>query len=195
MDSKGKAVEALRIFCQEFGVTDKLTFDGSQEHNNKRTEFMHQIRRNDIDYHVIEPERHNENPAEGVIQEVRRKWYRTMIRKRVLKKFWHEAAGLPAVAADESIAAGESIAENQWDSVNVVVKEEQQPAAIVDLSIADVSIAENQLDSVNPVIKEELKPAAIAEESIGGNQWDFTNAAERQEKERNNPLGATAALS
>ena len=101
----------------------------------------------------------------------------------------HEAAGLPAVAVDESIA------ENQWDSVNVVVKEEIQPAAIVDLSIADVSIAENQLDSVNPVIKEELKPAAIAEESIGGNQWDFTNAAERQEKERNNPLGATAALS
>ena len=62
MDSKGKAGEALRIFCQEFGVPDKLTFDRSQEQNGKRTEFMHQIRRNDIDYHVIEPERHNENP-------------------------------------------------------------------------------------------------------------------------------------
>ena len=49
---------------------------------------MHQIRKNDIDYHVIEPERHNENPAEGVIREVRRKWYRAMIRKRVPKKFW-----------------------------------------------------------------------------------------------------------
>ena len=88
MDSKGKACEALRIFCQEFGVPDKLTFDGSQEQNGKRTEFMHQIRRNDIDYRVIEPERHNENPAEGVIREVRRKRYRTMIRKRVPKKFW-----------------------------------------------------------------------------------------------------------
>ena len=46
---------------------------------------MHQIRKNDIEYHVIEPERHNENPAEGVIREVRRKWYRTMIWDRVPK--------------------------------------------------------------------------------------------------------------
>ena len=88
MYSKGKAGEALRIFCQEFAVPDKLTFDGSQEQSGKRTEFMHQIRKNGIDYHVIDPESHNENPAEGVIREVRRKWYRTMIRKRYPKKFW-----------------------------------------------------------------------------------------------------------
>ena len=67
MDSKGKAGEALRIIFQEFSVPDKLTFDGSQENNGKQTEFMHKIRRNDIDYHVIEPEHHNNNPAEGVI--------------------------------------------------------------------------------------------------------------------------------
>ena len=79
MDSKGKAGEALRIFCQEFGVPYKLTFDGSQEHNGKRTEFMHQIRKNDIEYHVIDPERHNENPDEGVIRKVQRKWYHTMM--------------------------------------------------------------------------------------------------------------------
>ena len=78
MDSKGKAGEALRIFFQEFGVPDKLTSDGSQEQNGKRTEFMHQIRRNDIEYLAIDPERHNENPTEGVIREVRRKWYRTI---------------------------------------------------------------------------------------------------------------------
>ena len=35
MDSKGEAGEALRIFCQEFGVLDKLSFYGSQEHNGK----------------------------------------------------------------------------------------------------------------------------------------------------------------
>ena len=88
MYSKGKAGKAPRIFCQEFGVPDKLTFDGSQEQNGKRPEFMHQIRTNNIDYHVINPEHHNENPAEGVIQEVRRKWYHTMIQKRAPKKFW-----------------------------------------------------------------------------------------------------------
>ena len=37
MDSKGKAGEAIRIFCQEFGVPDKLTPDISQEQNGKQT--------------------------------------------------------------------------------------------------------------------------------------------------------------
>ena len=30
MDSKGKAGKALQIFCKEFGVPEKLTFDGSK---------------------------------------------------------------------------------------------------------------------------------------------------------------------
>ena len=55
MDTKSKAGDALRTFCQEFGVMDYLTFDGSKEQGGKKTEFMKQIRRNDIDYHVIEP--------------------------------------------------------------------------------------------------------------------------------------------
>ena len=92
MDSKAKAGEALRVFCQEFGVPEKLTFDGSKEQTGKNTEFMKQIRKNDIDFHVIEPERHNQNPAEGVIREIRRKWLRTMVRKRVPRKFWDYGA-------------------------------------------------------------------------------------------------------
>jgi hypothetical protein len=67
MDSKSKAGDVLRVFCQEFGVPDKLTFDGSKEQTNKGTEFMKQVHKNDIDYHVTEPEYHNQNPAEGVI--------------------------------------------------------------------------------------------------------------------------------
>jgi hypothetical protein len=48
------------------------------------------VRKNDIDLHVIKPERHN-NPYEGGIQEFRRKqcWFRTMVRSRVpQRKFW-----------------------------------------------------------------------------------------------------------
>ena len=44
--------------------------------------------KNDIDLHVIEPERHNQNLCEGVIREVRRKWFRTMVRSCVPRKFW-----------------------------------------------------------------------------------------------------------
>ena len=88
MDSKGKAGNALRVFCQEFGIPEKLTFDGSKEQCMKGTEFMKQIRRHDIDYHISEPDMHNQNPVEGVIRELRRKWYRIMIRQRVPNELW-----------------------------------------------------------------------------------------------------------
>ena len=88
MDSKRKAGDALRLFCQEFGVPERLTFDGSKEQCGKGTQFMKQIRRHDIDYHISEPDLHNQNPVEGVIRELRRKWYRIMIRNRVPEKLW-----------------------------------------------------------------------------------------------------------
>jgi hypothetical protein len=88
MDSKSKAGDALRLFCQEFGVPEKLTFDGSKEQTGKGTEFMRQIRTHDISYHVSEPDLHNQNPVEGVVREIRRKWYRIMIRKRVPEAMW-----------------------------------------------------------------------------------------------------------
>ena len=83
MDSKGRAGKTLSLFCQEFGVPESLTFDGSWEQNGKHTEFMKQICIHDIDYHVSKPGQHNQNPVEGVIRELRRKWYRIMIRKRI----------------------------------------------------------------------------------------------------------------
>ena len=65
MDSKRKAGDALRLFCQEFGVQERLTLKGK--------EFMKQIRSHIINYHVCEPNHHNKKPIEGVIHEIRRK--------------------------------------------------------------------------------------------------------------------------
>ena len=88
MDSKSKAGDALKVFCQEFGVPEKLTFDGSKEQSSKETTFMKEVRKQGIDYHISEPNLHNQNPAEGVIREIRRRWYRTMVRKRVPRQLW-----------------------------------------------------------------------------------------------------------
>ena len=79
MGSKWEARAALKLFCKEFGVPEKLTFDGSKEQCCKGTTFMKQIRSHGIHHHIIEPNMHNENPAEGVIREIRKKWYRTMV--------------------------------------------------------------------------------------------------------------------
>ena len=68
MDSKRKAGDALWLFCQEFGVPERLTFDGSKEQGQGGTEFMKQIQTHSIDYHISEAKFHNQNPVEGVIR-------------------------------------------------------------------------------------------------------------------------------
>ena len=88
MDSKAKAGDALRTFCREFGVPEKLIVDGATEQTGKNTEFMRQVRVNGIELQIAETGLHRQSPAEGVVREVRRKWYRTMFKKRVPKGFW-----------------------------------------------------------------------------------------------------------
>ena len=61
MDSKRKAGDALKFFCQEFGIPEKLTFDGSKEQTMPNTEFMKQIRSHGIDFHISETDMHNQN--------------------------------------------------------------------------------------------------------------------------------------
>ena len=88
MDTRVNAGYSLRTFCIEFSVPEKLTCYGPKEYTIKKTEFINQVRRNNIKLHVIEPDRHNQNLCEGVICEVRQKWFRTMIQGQVLRKFW-----------------------------------------------------------------------------------------------------------
>ena len=88
MKSKGHCGDALHEFIADYGVPLKMTFDGSKEQTRPGTDFIKTIRKYDVDYHISEPERSNQNPAEGVIRELRKKWFRTMIRKRVPRKLW-----------------------------------------------------------------------------------------------------------
>ena len=49
---------------------------------------MIEVFRQGIYYHISEPDRHNQNLVECVIREVRRKWYRSMAKKRVPSQLW-----------------------------------------------------------------------------------------------------------
>lgn len=88
LTSKSEAGDALRQFIHDFGRPEKLTYDGSQEQCGKKTEFMKNVRKYSIDHHTTEPYRPNHNFAEGVIREVRKKWFRIMIRKNVPQRLW-----------------------------------------------------------------------------------------------------------
>ena len=60
-----------------------------RNHRRDCREFVKQVRKYYINHHVVEPERKNQNPGEGVIRELRRKWFRTMVLKRVPRSFWN----------------------------------------------------------------------------------------------------------
>jgi hypothetical protein len=79
---------ALESFIMDFRVPEDLTIDGSKKQNSKGTVFMKNCRRIKIRVTRTEPERSDQNPAEGVIREVRQRWFPTMIRKRVPRKLW-----------------------------------------------------------------------------------------------------------
>ena len=85
---KSSAGDSLRQFIHEFGRPEKLTYDGSLEQNGPKAEFMSNVRKYAIDHHTTEPYRPNHNFAEGVIREVRRKWFRVMVRKVVPHRLW-----------------------------------------------------------------------------------------------------------
>ena len=88
MDSRSKAGDSLRLFCRNVGIPDFLRFDGAKEMCEKGCEFQRQVRKNDIRTHVSEAYRPNQSPAEGVVREIKKKWYRLMFKKRVPKVFW-----------------------------------------------------------------------------------------------------------
>ena len=88
MYSKRKSGYYLKLFCREFGVPENLTVDGFKNQSCKGNMFMTQFRKQCIDYEISEPELPNHNMVEGVIMEVRRKCYRTIVKKKVPSQLW-----------------------------------------------------------------------------------------------------------
>lgn len=88
VEQKSFAGSALQQFIRDYGVPEILTFDGAAEQVKLNTEFMKQVRRHDIDYHIIEPHRPQQNCAETVIREVKKRWFRQMVKRKVPKRLW-----------------------------------------------------------------------------------------------------------
>ena len=78
MEHKSSAGQALKQFISDFGIPDKLVCDGAAEQVGKRTEFQSTERKHAIDLHITEPHRHNQSKVEGVVREIRKRWFRIM---------------------------------------------------------------------------------------------------------------------
>ena len=84
-DSVGSA---LADFIHEFGVPESLTFDGAMVQTGRKTLFQHQLRKHHINYHVSQPYKPDENPADGSIREVKKKYYRLKVKHNVPDRLW-----------------------------------------------------------------------------------------------------------
>ena len=76
-DATGASIaQTLSDFTiHDYSILMRLTFDGAAAQVGHNTPFMKLIRKYDIKYHVSEPRRPNQNPAESSIRELKRKWY------------------------------------------------------------------------------------------------------------------------
>ena len=88
MSSKDQAGLALGEFINEFGIMNELVMDGAAEQIGKNTNMMKWIRKYDIIHHKTEPEQHNQNRAESAIRELKKKWFRVMVKHKVPKRLW-----------------------------------------------------------------------------------------------------------
>ena len=61
-------------FIHDYGSPEHLTFDGFSSQVGKHTKFNKALRKYAIDFHVSSPRRPNENPSEGTIREIKRRY-------------------------------------------------------------------------------------------------------------------------
>ena len=88
MEHKSSAGQALKQFISGSGIPDKLVCDGAAEQVGKLTEFQSTVQKDAIDLHVTKPHRHNQSKVEGVVREIRKRWFCIMLKKKVPKQLW-----------------------------------------------------------------------------------------------------------
>ena len=75
ISSKADCDIALKKFLRDYGAPDSMTTDGSREQTAKGSKFQAILRKNNVRSIITQPHRPNQNPAETVIRELRKRWY------------------------------------------------------------------------------------------------------------------------
>ncbi len=120
--SNGEQIgHSLRDFIHEYGIPNKLTFDGAQAQVGRNTLFMKTIRDARIHYHVSQPRRPNENAAEGAIREIKKRWYRLQDKKAIPNRLWD--FGLSWICETENLTANSSKYADGRTSIEIITGE------------------------------------------------------------------------
>ena len=85
----GKSIgQSYKYFCHDYGVPEHQTFDEAISQVGKNTSLLKTISKYGTRYHVSSPRRPNDNPTESAICEIKKKWYRIMLKNKVPKRLW-----------------------------------------------------------------------------------------------------------
>ena len=66
---------SLGAFIRKYGVEEQLTYYGASVQVRSKTIPQHHVRKHEIQTQKSALQRPNENPPEGSIREIKRKWY------------------------------------------------------------------------------------------------------------------------
>jgi hypothetical protein len=97
IEKKGDAYEPIDWFVQDYGAPETLISDGAPEQVGRNPKFQAKLCKHGIKHKTSETERSNQNPAEGTIREVRKRYYHQMFRTNCPRRLW--SYGLPHVCA------------------------------------------------------------------------------------------------
>ena len=78
--------QSYKDLCHDYVVPEHLNFDVAIAQVDKNTLFMKTINKYDMRYHISIPIIPNDKPTEGAIREIKKKWYRIIIKNKVPKR-------------------------------------------------------------------------------------------------------------
>ena len=77
-----------RECIHDFGILEHLTFDGYSAQVGRNTLFMKTVIKYDTQYHISSPRRPNEDPVEGSIRQIKKRYYCIILKKKVPERLW-----------------------------------------------------------------------------------------------------------
>ena len=78
----------MNYFVSGYGALECLTYDGASVQVGRHTNFHNLIQKYEIRTHISAPRTPNENPVEGAIKEIKKRWYRIQAKLIAPDRLW-----------------------------------------------------------------------------------------------------------
>ena len=130
--------QQLQHFCFDWGIPEFLKSDGHPSQTGPNTLFQKLIRLHQNHHTLSEPYRPNQNPAEGTIREIKKRWYPVMYKKNVPKRVWDY--GLVWICETGNLSVSQSHYANGRISLEDITGETPDISEYTDFSFYDCII-------------------------------------------------------